>query len=261
MNFIRPRVRAGAFLAGTWCNLGSSLTAEVAGLAGFDWILLDLEHGAGDYSTLLPQLQALSATSATAIVRVTWNDAAQIKRVLDLGAAGVMVPYVNTPAEAAAAAAAVRYPPVGVRGAARSTRATAFGYTFPDYWRRANDELLAVVQIETVEAVANAPAIAAVDGVDVLFIGPTDLSLNMGIPQQLDATPFRDGVARVVAACRAACKAAGILLASPAQIPQAVADGFTFVALGSDGGMVAAGMKAAADALGAHRERGTGASS
>jgi 2-keto-3-deoxy-L-rhamnonate aldolase RhmA len=253
MKFIRQRVLAREFVAGTWCNLGSSLTAEMAALAGFDWVLLDLEHGCGDLAALVPQLQAVSATPATPIVRVSWNDMVQMKRVLDLGAAGVMVPYVNTPDEARAVAAAMRYPPDGVRGAAKMTRASGFGYYADEYLRRANDELLTVVQVETEQAVAHAPETAALDGVDVLFIGPTDLSLNMGIPQQLDAPKFRDGVARVVAAARNAGKAAGILLASPAQVPRAVDDGFTFVALSSDGSMVAAGMKAALEALRAGR--------
>ena len=237
------------FVAGTWCNLGSSLTAEIAGRSGFDWVLLDGEHGSGDFGDLVHQLQAVAATHAKAVVRVAWNDPVRIKRVLDLGAAGIMVPYVNTADEARRAAAAMRYPPAGIRGAARNTRATGFGQGFDDYFRRANDDLLTVVQVETEEAVSNAADIAKVDGVDVLFVGPLDLSVSLGAPLQLDAPRFREAVARVVGAARAAGKAAGILLGAAGQVDQAVRDGFTFVALGSDGGMVAAGMKAAADAL------------
>src|SRR4051812_27850645 len=120
---LRQRALAGRFLAGTWCNLGSSLTAEVAGQSGFDWVLLDGEHGSGDYGDLVRQLQAVDATPAAAVVRVAWNDPVRVKRVLDLGAAGIMVPYVNTADEARRAAAAMRYPPAGIRGAARNTRA------------------------------------------------------------------------------------------------------------------------------------------
>ena len=255
MKYLRQRVLGGEFLAGTWCNLGSSLTAEVAGLAGFDWVLLDLEHGAGDHSELLPQLQAVAATPAAPVVRVAWNDPVRFKRVLDLGAAGVMVPFVNTADEARLAVQAMRYPPQGVRGMARFTRAAGFGWEFDDYARRANAELLTVVQIETAQAVANAADIAAVDGADVLFVGPTDLSTNLGVPLTWDEAEFRGALQQVVTACRQAGKAAGILLSGPAQVEQAVADGFRFVALGSDGAMVAAGMRAAAEALGKHRGR------
>lgn len=253
MKCLRQRVLGGEFLAGTWCNLGSSLTAEIAGLAGFDWVLLDLEHGAGDHSELLPQLQAVGATPAAPVVRVAWNDPVRFKRVLDLGAAGVMVPFVNTADEALLAVQAMRYPPQGVRGMARLTRAAGFGWEFDDYARRANAELLTVVQIETAQAVGNAAAIAAVDGADVLFVGPTDLSTNLGVPPSWNEAAFRDALQQVVSACRHAGKAAGILLSAPAQIEQAVADGFRFIALGSDGAVVAAGMKAAAEALARHK--------
>ena len=255
MKYLRDRALGGEFLAGTWCNLGSSLTAEIAGLAGFDWVLLDLEHGAGDHSELLPQLQAVSATPAAPIVRVAWNDLVRFKRVLDLGASGVMVPFVNTADEARRAVEAMRYPPEGVRGMARFTRAAGFGWEFDEYARRANAGLLTVVQIETGQAVANAAAIAAVDGADVLFVGPTDLSTNLGVPLSWDEAEFRGALRQVVTACRNAGKAAGILLSSASQIDQAAADGFRFVALGSDGSMVAAGMKAAAEALGKHKGR------
>jgi 2-keto-3-deoxy-L-rhamnonate aldolase RhmA len=147
----------------------------------------------------------------------------------------------------------MRYPPEGVRGMARFTRAAGFGWEFDDYARRANAELLTVVQIETGHAVANAAAIAAVDGADVLFVGPTDLSTNLGVPLSWDEAEFRGALRQVVAACRNAGKAAGILLSSASQIDQAAADGFRFVALGSDGAMVAAGMKGAAQALVNHK--------
>lgn len=243
MKFIRRQTVARERMIGTWCNLGSSLTAEMAGSAGFDWVLLDMEHGTGDFGNLVHQLQALESTPSAPVVRIPWNDAVWIKRVLDIGAAGVMVPYVNTATEAQQAARAMRYPPSGTRGAARMTRATTFGVTFPDYFQRANDELLTIVQLETQEAVENAAEIARVDGVDVLFVGPLDLSVNLGAAEQLDTPVFRAAIQRVVTACRDAGKAAGILAFTPAHAEQSFADGFTFVALGSDGGMVASGMR------------------
>jgi len=249
MKYIRREVLGRKLVTGTWCNLGSSVTAEVAGLSGFDWVLLDMEHGLGDFSHLVPQLQAMAATPAAPVVRITQSDVGAIKRVLDMGASGVMVPFVNTAAEAKQVVSAMRYPPAGIRGAARFTRAASFGQEFDAYTRGANENLLTIVQIETQQAVDAADAIAAVDGVDVLFVGPTDLSTNLGIPLKLDDPRFREAVKKVVAAAHGRGKAAGILLAQVAQIEQAVADGFTFIALGSDGGMVAAGMKAASEAL------------
>lgn len=243
MKYIRKRVLAGELVTGTWLNLGSSLTAEIAGRAGFDWLLIDMEHGAGDQESLVHQLQAIDIGPSVALVRIAWNEAPRFKRALDLGPGGIMVPYINTPEEARQAAAAMRFSPTGVRGAARFNRAVAFGQDFETYFAEANDNLLTVIQIESPEAVANAEAIAAVDGVDVLFIGPLDLSVNMGMMGQFQHPEFRAALAKVVAAAKGAGKAAGILLANPDLLPQTIADGFTFVAVGSDGHCVASGMK------------------
>jgi len=131
------RVLAGEFLAGSWANLGSSLTAEMAGVAGFDWVLLDHEHGPGSDTTILHQLQALAATPAAALVRIAANDPARFKRVLDAGAHGVMIPYVGTAAEAQAAVSAMRYPPRGIRGVAETHSRTAFGAGFDEYFAHA----------------------------------------------------------------------------------------------------------------------------
>lgn len=250
MKYLRERALAGETLAGTWLSLGSSVTAEMAGKAGFDWALVDLEHGVGDHESLLHQLQALDATPAAGIVRVAWNEPPRFKRALDLGASGIMVPYVNTAQEASLAASAMRFPPRGIRGVARSNRAAAFGSEFDDYFARASENLLTVVQIETVEAVENAGAIAAVDGVDVLFIGPLDLSVSLGIPQQSGHPDFLAALARVVAACKGAGKAAGILLPSTERLSAMQEMGFTFVAVGTDGGLVMTGMRQIAAAFG-----------
>ena len=243
MKDIRQRVLERELMTGTWVNLGSSVTAEIAGLAGFDWILLDIEHGMGDHESLVHQLQASASTPAAPIVRIAWNDAPRFKRVLDLGASGVMVPYINNADEARLAAASMRYPPQGIRGVASLNRASGFGHDFDQYFKTANDNLLTVVQIETEEAVKNAGEIAAVDGVDVLFVGPLDLSVNLGVRQQFDHPIFREAMAKIAAASHKAGKAAGILLAKPEQIERTLADGFTFVALKSDGGMIAAAMR------------------
>jgi 2-keto-3-deoxy-L-rhamnonate aldolase RhmA len=251
---IRQRVARGELAAGVWCNLGSSLTVEMAAFAGFDWVLIDVEHGAGDHEALVHQVQAVAGTRASPIVRIAWNEAPRFKRVLDLGAAGVMVPYVSSPEEARLAVSSMRYPPQGIRGVARLNRASGYGERFDDYFARANDDLLTIVQIETAQAVERAGEIAAIDGVDVLFIGPLDLSVNLGIPQQFDDPRFLAAQAMVADASRAAGKAAGILLARSEEIGSAVARGFSFLALGSDGGMVASGMKRTAQAFQPYRK-------
>jgi 2-keto-3-deoxy-L-rhamnonate aldolase RhmA len=253
---LRKRVLDRELLAGTFLNLGSSLTAEIAGRAGFDWVLIDLEHGAGDYQNLVVQLQAIEGTPAAPIVRIAWNDPVLFKRVLDLGPSGIMVPYVQTQEEAKRAVAAMRYPPAGIRGVASMNRACGFGPDFAQYFNSANADLLLIVQIETQQAVDHAPEIAAVEGVDVLLVGPLDLSVSMGIARQFDHTKFRAALARVATACHQHDKAAGLMLAKEDQIPLAEADGFTFLGLGSDGTLVAKGMRELAAALGKRNPAG-----
>jgi len=242
MKWMRERVLKGELMGGTFLNLGSSLTAEMAGSAGFDWVLIDLEHGSGDRQELLLQLQALESTTAAPIVRIAWNDPVLFKRVLDLGPSGIMVPYVQSGPEAQSAVAAMRYPPAGVRGVASMNRACGFGLGFDEYFRSANSKLLTIVQIETPEAVDHAEEIAAVEGVDVLFVGPMDLSVNMGIACQWEHPALGAAFAKVVGACRQSGKAAGILLMNK-DVERAVSQGFSFLGLSSDGAIVATGMK------------------
>jgi 2-keto-3-deoxy-L-rhamnonate aldolase RhmA len=245
----RRRVLAREWLTGTFLNLGSPVTVEIAGLAGFDWLLIDHEHGPGGEDTLLAQLQAAAATPAFSIVRIAANETPRFKRALDMGAFGIMVPYVNTPAEARAAVSAMRYPPRGIRGVAKFNRGAGFGADFDEYYAHAHERLVTVIQIETEEAVANAAEIAAVDGADVLFIGPTDLSYNMGIPDQLDSARFRETLAKVAAAAKQHGKAAGILVQTAALAKTCRELGYTFVALGSDGGAARSGLAGYANSL------------
>ena len=252
MKWIRKEVLSGKPMAGTFLNLGSPITAEIAGRAGFDWVLIDMEHGAGAHSTLIHQLQAVAATPAAPIVRIEWNEPPRFKRVLDLGPSGVMVPYVNNAGEARQAVAAMRYPPAGVRGIAGFTPATHFGQEFKDYYAKADDALVTILQIETAEAVANVTEIAAVEGVDVLFVGPLDLSVNLGHAGQFDHPEFRAAVTRVIEACRDSGKIAGTLV-MPDKIGQAIQDGYTFIAVGSEGGAVTSGLKSYAAAFEKYR--------
>lgn len=238
----RRRVLAREWLVGTFLNLGCPMTVEIAGLAGFDWILIDHEHGPGGQDVLLHQLHAASATPAFPVVRIAQNEAPRFKRVLDMGAAGVMVPFVNTAAEARAAVAAMRYPPHGIRGVAKFNRGAGFGGDFDEYYAHSHERLLGIAQIESPEAIRASDEIAAVDGVDVLFVGPTDLSYNMGIPDQLESEAFTAALRQVSDAARRHGKAAGILVHNSTLVPRMRELGFTFMALGSDGGAARSGL-------------------
>lgn len=238
----RKRVLAREWLCGTFLNLGSPLTVEIAGLAGFDWLLIDHEHGPGGEDTMLHQLQAAAATPAFPVVRIALNEVPRFKRALDMGAFGVMVPYVNTAAEARSAVSAMRYPPHGIRGVAKINRGAGFGGDFEEYYLHAHERLVTIIQVETVEAIANVDEIAAVDGADVIFVGPTDLSYNMGIRDQLESPRFIEALQKVSDAAKKHGKAAGILVHNPALVAKCRDLGYTFVALGSDGGAVRSGL-------------------
>lgn len=257
MKWIRQRVLAGELTCGSWIGLGSSLVAEIAGNAGLDWLVLDMEHGYGDHGDLVSQIQAVTATPAAPVVRVAWNDPPRFKRVLDLGACGVMVPWVNSAEEARRAVAAMRYPPEGIRGLSRASRASGFGRQFEEYFATVNDSLLTVVQTETAAAVDAAKDIAAVDGVDVLFVGPADLSLNLGgVKPDFDEPVFAQAIARILKACSDSGKSAGILTKSRDQLEKAVEIGFTFVAFRTDIGIVTGAMNSVAEAFEQVRRRG-----
>jgi 4-hydroxy-2-oxoheptanedioate aldolase len=179
-NALKRKLLAGRKVIGCWSMIGSPVVTEILGLAGFDFLLLDQEHGLGDPTSLVGQLQAINTTPATSVVRVPWNDHVYLKRVLDAGVEGVMIPSIETAEEARAAVAACHYPPRGRRGAASSSaRASGYG-TAPDYLASCAENLLVVLQIESAKGVENIDAILAVEGVDVMFIGPHDLSGTVG---------------------------------------------------------------------------------
>lgn len=245
----KKRVLAREWLTGTFINLGSPVVAEIAASSGLDWILIDHEHGSGGEDTLFNQLRATGGGTAAPIVRIPANDGWRFKRVLDAGAHGVMVPLVNTADEARAAAKAMHYPPRGVRGIAKFHRGAAYGVHFDEYFAHAHERLLLIAQIETPAAVANIEEIAAVDGVDVLFVGPTDLTYNLGVPDQFDHPDYIAAQKRVVAAAKAAGKAAGILVLNAALVATCRELGFTFMALGSDGGFVRSGLASTVETL------------
>jgi 2-keto-3-deoxy-L-rhamnonate aldolase RhmA len=241
---LRRRILAGETLFGTFLGLGSPVAAEICGRAGFDWVIIDLEHGAAHESDLLAHLHALGSTPAAALVRPRSGDRLRIGRVLDLGAHGVMIPRVDLPAQAAEAVSYIRYAPDGARGLALSTRGAGLGELAHADVRAVSQRITGIIQIESPSAVEHADEIAAIDGVDVLFVGPTDLSHSMGIPGQFDDPRYLVALDRVVAAANGAGKAAGILLYNMAVLRRHLDLGFRFVGLGSDGSFVADGARA-----------------
>ena len=234
MEMLKDRLYAQERVIGTWCNLGSPLSAELAGITGYDWVLLDQEHGPGDNITLLHQLHALGKYPTVPIVRIAWRDRILTKRALDLGAGGIMFPYIQNAEEAREAVAFMQYAPLGERGLAAGTRCAGFGAFFGEYRENTVRSLLCVAQIESREAVENAAAIAAVPGVDVLFVGPLDLSAGMDMPRQFSAPAFVETLRRVVAAASLHGKASGILVQTPEHIRLVRELGFRFIAAGGD---------------------------
>jgi 4-hydroxy-2-oxoheptanedioate aldolase len=231
---LKRRLFSGDTVLGCFLSLGSPITTELMGNAGYDWALIDLEHGAGSESEALHQLQALSATPAAAIVRVESTARQRAHRLLDMGAHGIMFPRVDSAEDARDAASAMRYPPLGVRGVAFSNRACHYGSNFRPYLEASAEALLTIVQIETRAAVDRVAEIAAVPGVDVLFIGPSDLSHSYGILGQFDHPDFTSAIERTVQAAQTHGKALGILLPSPADLARYHSLGFRFIASGSD---------------------------
>src|SRR5687767_6023082 len=245
-NAFKRALKAGKPQIGLWSSLSSNYTVEVIAGAGFDWILLDSEHSPADLENLLGQLQAAAPYPSHAVVRVPWNDMVNMKRVLDVGAQSLLVPYVSTVEEARAAVAHTRYPPAGVRGVAGTTRATRFGRV-KDYAKRAHEEICVLVQVETQAALDNIEAICAIDGVDGVFIGPADLHASMGYAGETANASVKPLIDDAIRRIRKAGKAPGILTPNEADARHWLECGALFVAVGSDAGILARG----ADALAA----------
>jgi 2-keto-3-deoxy-L-rhamnonate aldolase RhmA len=250
---LRQRILRGDLLVGTFLNLGAPQGVELAGLAGLDWLLVDLEHGAGTEADLLVQLYAAETTGVPALVRVEVSARLRVGRALDLGAAGIMVPRLETVAEARDAASFVRYHPDGVRGIALVTRGAELGRVGHGDVRRKSATLPLIVQVENPSAVKHAAEIAAIDGVDVLFVGPTDLTHSLGIPGDFANPRYLDALRQVVAAAQGAGKEAGILLRRVEDLDRHVDLGFRFIGVGSDSAWIIDG--AAAAVAGAKRSR------
>lgn len=238
---------------GTWLMSGSPLVAEAAGHAGFDWGVIDMEHAPLDLMTVVHLLQAVAGTRMVPVVRVPWNDSVTIKRVLDAGATTLLMPFVQNADEARQAVAATRYPPEGLRGMAGTTRAMRYG-AHADYWAQANRGIAVILQLETAQALQQLEAIAAVPGVNALFLGPADLSGSIGLPGQTMHRAVNDLMNDAVRRCKSLGMPVGTIGADPAAVAQYRANGFDYLAVNSDMGLF---MQAAQRSLAALRSRET----
>ena len=235
-NSFKRRLLDGETLIGCWCSLANPITTEILGIAGFDWLLLDGEHSPNDVTTFIPQLMALKDSASAPVVRPSWNDAVEIKRLLDAGFYNFLVPFVQTADDARRAVAATRYPPAGMRGVSVSQRSNRFA-TVADYFRDINAQISVMVQIESRAGMEAAAEIAAVDGVDGIFVGPSDLAAALGHLGNPNEPSVQAAIAQVFAAAKAAGKPTGILTPVEADARRYLAMGATFVAVGSDLGV------------------------
>jgi 2-dehydro-3-deoxyglucarate aldolase len=245
-NSFRADLRAGKRLIGCWCSLANPITTEVLGVAGFDWILLDGEHSPNDVITFIPQLMALKDSVSAPVVRPSWNNPVELKRLLDGGFYNFLIPFIESADEAARAVAATRYPPQGFRGVSVSQRSNRYG-TVPGYFENVNEQICVMVQIESGKGVAAAAEIAAVDGVDGLFVGPSDLAAGLGHLGNANHPEVQEAMTRIFAAAKAAGKPVGILAGVEADARRYLAQGATFVAVGSDLGVFRSATQALRD--------------
>ena len=244
MKTLKQRILGGEALHGCWANMGSNVSAEIIARAGFDWVLIDLEHGAGNDAIMYQQLQVLEDTPATAMVRTDELSRPKSQRILDAGANGIMFPRIENPEEAVQAVSTMYYPPKGVRGMAKMIRATGFGKNASAYMAGLENTLVGIIQIETLNAVRQIDAIASLEGVDVLFVGPSDLSLAMGIFGKFNHASYQQAIKDVAEAGKKYNKATGVLLQDISEYEMYYQLGYRFIACGGDTGFVAKGAEA-----------------
>jgi 2-keto-3-deoxy-L-rhamnonate aldolase RhmA len=245
---IKQRLQNGEAVHGCWLNLGSSVSAEILSGAGFDWLLIDLEHGFQTDGDILPQLQAIRHSQTVPCVRVESNQLQRVQKALDTGAMGVMFPRLYKIEDVRRAVAALRYPPEGIRGIAKMTRASDYGNDFEGYFE-ATRNILGIIQIETLELLEKAEEVASIDGVDVLFTGPADLSMALGVFGQWDHPDFIEAVSRIARGAEKHGKAAGVLFMDPSQYGFYFEKGYRFIGCGSDTLYLNNGAKSTATAL------------
>jgi len=232
-NEFKRALVAGRQQIGLWVSLASPFCAEIVAGSGFDWLLIDGEHSPNDPTTILPQLQAVAPYPVSAVVRPAWNDKVLIKRYLDIGAQSLLIPYVQTAEEAQAAVSAIRYPLRGVRGVASVTRASRFARA-NEYFKRAEEELCLLVQVETRLGLDNLEKIARTDGVDGVFIGPADLAAGLGHLGDQGHAEVQSAIQDAIKRIRACGKPSGILTPDEPTARRYMEWGTTFTAVGMD---------------------------
>lgn len=243
-NNFKRAIKSGKHQKGLWTTLANSFSTEAVAGAGFDWLLLDMEHSPNDMQTILHQLQTIAAYPVSAVVRPAWNDPIEIKKLLDLGVQNFLIPYVQNPHEAERAVKSVRYPPRGIRGVSALTRATSFGRVI-DYMKSCEEEICVLVQVETQDALDEISGIASIDGVDGIFIGPGDLSTSLGFPGQLKHPVVLEAIEKAMFEIKSKEVAPGILTGDKELAHHYIKLGSMFTAVGVDAGLLAR----AADAL------------
>ncbi len=242
-NSFKQALRDNRPQIGLWNSLCSATAVEILADVGYDWLLLDTEHSPNELPDVLAQLRAMRGASSHPVVRPAWNDAVLIKRLLDIGAQTLLIPFVQNAEEARRAVAAVRYPPHGIRGVSVSHRANRYG-RIADYHARAGDELCVLVQVETRQALDNLDGIAATDGVDGIFVGPSDLAADLGHLGNPGHAEVQQAIAEACDATRAAGKPCGILAPVVSDARRYLEMGFGFVAVGSDIALLRRGAEA-----------------
>ena len=247
-------LRSGEPVAGSWISIGHPQVAEITALLGFDFVVIDTEHTPTGLETVENMVRAVEYHESNAIVRVPWNDPIRIKRTLDVGPTGLLIPMIETEDEARAAVESMQYPPDGIRGMA-SSRASEYGLRFEDYVETANETLLAILQIETKRGVTNAADIAAVEGVDALLIGPADLSASLGSVGDWDSTVVTDAIETVL---DTSSVPVGTLAVADGEIDRWITRGFDFVIVGIDANYLVRGAREAKETFETaieHRDR------
>jgi len=236
-NRFKRALAEGRTLFGAWLMSGSPSTAEALGVAGFDFLVVDMEHTPLETHHMVDTLRAIAGTPASAVVRMPWNDMVMIKRALDGGAQSILMPFVQDADEARRAVSYTRYPPHGVRGVAGTHRGNRYG-TVADYFKSGHDELCVMVQIETSAALERLPQIAAVPGIDAIFIGPSDLAASMGHLGDIGHADVQSTLRSAAQACKAHGKPCGIIGANPDLVAKYVDYGYNWIAIGSDMGFM-----------------------
>ncbi len=247
-NRVKQLLHSGKLTLGSWIQIGHPDIAEIMANMGFDWLVLDNEHGPYSTETTQVLIQAMSSTETVPLVRVPWNDMVEIKRALDVGAYGVVIPWVNSKEEALYAVRACRYPPVGVRGVG-PRRASRYGLEMREYLERANEEILIVAQIETQQAVDRIEEILSIEGVDAFFVGPLDLSTSLGYRGQIDHPKVRETLDKLLDAAKGAGVASGIYAYNLELARSYVEKGFQFVSLADDTSLLIKGCQEFLDGL------------